>query len=80
MWELVGIKNTSFTDKQTGQLVEGKRLYFARDLDNPEDGVEVRTDYLSLEKIKKFALTLKLGTKFMISTDRYGRIDMILAV
>lgn len=73
--EIVGIKDTKFTSKETGELVEGQTVYFEHDDDNAWGVV---TDRCFLSSRKKIVPVPSMPARANLYYNKYGKVDEII--
>lgn len=79
--KIVGVKNTKFKSKDTGDTIEGKTLYTTETID-PERGTGEETDHFFLSKAKLADLdfTPAPGQTVNVLYNRYGRVATVKLV
>lgn len=75
--EVVGIRKTSFTAKDSGELIEGVNLYCLVPPDKPGVMAGVMTERLFVTAAK-LPPDIKLGDEITVFYNKYGKIEKIL--
>lgn len=73
--EILGIKDTRFMNKETGEVVEGQSVYFSYD---DEKVIGVATDRCFLTRSKKLDPVPALPAMADLYYNKYGKVDEII--
>lgn len=73
--EIVGIKDTRFTNKETGEHIEGQTVFFEYDDDNVNG---VATDKCFLSNKKKIVPVPHIPAMAELYYNKYGKVDEII--
>lgn len=74
---IVGIKNTKFTNKETGELVEGQTVFFEHE-DEYVNGLAVDKCFLSRNKMLVPIPHVPVGANLFY--NKYGKVDEIIVI
>ena len=77
---VVGTREVSFTDQQTGRVIEGRSYYYTEE-DVKTQGVQTGKLFLSLDRLAQLGGSVpKLGDTVRVCYDQYGRVDEFFPV
>lgn len=72
--EIVGIKDVSFSNKETGERVEGQSVFFEYEDDRTQG---VATDKVFLSSLKKLVPVPSLPCSANLYFNKFGKVDSI---
>lgn len=75
---LLGYRDVSFTNRSTGELVEGRKFYVEDDGPEGMVGKETFDFFLSKARMAEVGVSVSpehIGTEFDLSFNRYGKVD-----
>lgn len=75
---LLGYRDVSFTNRSSGELVEGRKFYVENAGPEGTVGKETFDFFLSAARMREIGVTISpehIGTEFDLSFNRYGKVD-----
>lgn len=80
---LLGYRDVSFTNRTTGEMVEGRKFYVQNDGPEGTVGKETFDFFLTRIKMSECGVSVSpehIGTDFDLSFNRYGKVDGLKSI